>query len=484
MINTKQIINSGFIETKDYQDILSPETSQKIGAISLADISHVDEFFEYAHKSFSKWAEIPQFERNEYLIKVKDEMLLQKEELAKIISDEIGKPLKSSLDEVVRSADYIQLTIEAINNILPESFESITKGYSKGQKIAINQILPVGCVVCISPFNYPINLAITKIIPALISGNVVIFKPSSQGALSGFALASIFNSILPSGVLQFITGKSEVIGDALVQNEGCNFINFTGSTNTGRHIASVANDTSKIGVKGLVLEMGGKDSAIVTSNANLSLAVAEITKGAFSFNGQRCTAIKRVFVSRDISASFIKNLKNEVTKLTIGLAIDSNFITSLISTSSAKYVEDLYKDAIDSGCTNSFEFKRENNLIHPNIVIYDGKVSFLKNIRIFNEEQFGPVLPIYIYDNLDDVVNFINSTEFGLQNSIFSENINECIKTARLLESGCVQINGKSDRGPDNFPFSGIKNSGFGVQGVKESILSMIRKKTIVINTQ
>jgi len=476
------IINSQLIITNKIQDITSPETNERIGDLSLAGINEVNSCFEYAEKSFINWSNLTQFERNEFLLKVRDELLFQKDILAQIISDEIAKPLKSSLEEVARSAEYIQLTVESVNNIVPESFEAITKGYKKGQKIAFNQILPVGCVVCISPFNYPINLAITKIIPALISGNVVIFKPSSQGALSGFALASIFNSILPSGVLQFITGKSNEIGDALVQHESCNFINFTGSSKTGKHIASIANDNTKIGIKGMILEMGGKDSAIVTKNANLTLACSEILKGAYSFNGQRCTAIKRVFLDKSIAPIFLKDLQVQISRLTIGKANEDKNITSLINKESADYVEELFTDAKNSGCKKLFEFKRDMNIVYPNAVIYDQNISFLKNIRIFMEEQFGPILPVYIYTEINEVIDFINASEFGLQNSVFSENINECINISRKLESGSVQINGKPDRGPDNFPFSGIKNSGFGVQGVRESIMSMIRKKTIVIN--
>lgn len=484
MINSKLIINSEFLETQNKSEIFSPENNQVIGTICKASVGEVDDAYKSAREAFVQWSNFSQYSRNECLTRIILKLEENRDEIATLLSKEIAKPIKASYDEVDRSIEYIKFTIAESLALDTSSFHSgSTIGYSTSQKIAFTKNFPYGVVLCISPFNYPVNLAVSKIFPALVSGNVVIFKPATQGSLSAFLLAKCIAEVLPRGVFQYITGNSSEIGDYIVAHSSCDFVNFTGSVKVGKNIASIINSKSNIGVKGLILEMGGKDSAIITENADIDIALDEVVKGSFSFNGQRCTAIKNVFIDKKISGDFISLLKTKILDLKIGEALNEETkITTLIDNSSADYVELLAKDAKENGCQFLFEFQRDRNLIYPNALSIEGGVDNISAIRIFNEEQFGPVLPIYCYTNLNEVIDFVNSSKYGLQNSIFSKNIDECFYIAEKLYCGTVQINGKSDRGPDNFPFSGFKDSGYGTQGVRDSILSMTKKKLTVIN--
>ncbi len=247
-------------------------------------------------------------------------------------------------------------------------------------------------------------------------------------------------------------------------------INFTGSTQVGEHIRQISRVP-------YLLELGGKDFGIVSNKANIDKAVSEIVKGAFSYSGQRCTAIKTVLVQNEVYDNFYSKLKESVMKLKVGIPSDDVNVSFLINQKAADYVNSLIDDALSKGATPSWERKHEGKMIYPLLL----EVKDLST-RIMYEEQFGPVLPIYKFNTLEEAIEITNKSKFGLQGDIFTDDINEAFKVANSLNTGTVQINAKSDRGPDNFPFAGTKDSGTGTQGIKESILNMMKDKLIVVN--
>ncbi len=249
-------------------------------------------------------------------------------------------------------------------------------------------------------------------------------------------------------------------------------ISFTGSTDVG---AQIANHSKMIP---LVLELGGKDPAIVLADADIKKAAIKIAQGAFSYNGQRCTAIKRVIVDNKIADQLIEELKNIVTKYNVGSATDANNnITPLISQASADYVKCLVDNALEQNATLVIGNKIEANLFWPTIID-----NVTKDMKLYYDEPFGPVLPIIRFDNVEDAICIANDSQYGLQASLFTTNINYAMNLATKIETGSVNINSYSQRGPDHLPFLGIKNSGFGVQGITDSILSMTTLKGLVIN--
>ncbi|ACZ01269.1 NADP-dependent glyceraldehyde-3-phosphate dehydrogenase [Streptobacillus moniliformis] len=453
-------------------NVLSPIDGSVLGSVKKMTQEDVNQIYINSRKSFKEWKKLSTAKRAEIMYKAADILDENKERIAILMSKEISKPFKDSLAEIERTVGLIKYSAEEGMRIFGEVYEGKNYDESSKNKVAIVRREPVGIVLAISPFNYPINLAASKIIPALISGNTVVFKPASQGVLSGIELVKCFEEAgLPEGVLQIITGKGSEIGDYLNTHKEIDFINFTGSTSVGEKIGIQAK------MKPILLELGGKDAAIVLEDANLDKAANDIVSGAFSYSGQRCTAIKRVLVMENVADELVDKIKNKVLNLKVGNPFENVVITPLIDEKSAIFVENLIMDAINKGAKALTEIKRESNLIYP--VLLDNVNT---EMDIAWEEPFGPVLPIIRVKSEKEALEIANNSEYGLQSSIFTNNIEKAFKFANELEVGTVHINNKTQRGPDNFPFLGIKNSGSGVQGIRHSILSMTKIKTIVLD--
>ncbi|MDZ5000235.1 aldehyde dehydrogenase family protein, partial [Clostridium perfringens] len=332
---------------------------------------------------------------------------------------------------------------------------------------------PLGVGLAISPFNYPINLAASKIAPALVAGNSVVLKPATQGSLCGLYLAKVFEQAgVPAGVLNTVTGRGSEIGDYIVTHPGIDFINFTGSTEIGTRISRITTMVP------LLMELGGKDAAIVLKDADLDLAASNIVSGAYSYSGQRCTAVKRILVVNEVADKLVEKVKERVEKLKIGNPLEEDVdIVPLIDSKSADFVWELIDDAREKGAHLLVGGKREENMIYP--TLFDNVTT---DMRLAWEEPFGPVLPIIRVKDKDEAIEIANKSEYGLQSSVFTENINEAFYVADRLEVGTVQVNNKTERGPDHFPFLGVKASGIGTQGIRYSIESMSRPKATVIN--
>jgi glyceraldehyde-3-phosphate dehydrogenase (NADP+) len=297
-------------------------------------------------------------------------------------------------------------------------------------------------------------------------------KPSTQGSITASTFGLILEEAgLPSGVFNIITGKGSDIGDYIVAHKDINMVAFTGSTETGKKLANIA------GMKPLLLELGGKDAAIILEDANIDLTIEAIVKGAFSYSGQRCTAVKRVLPLPKIADKLVDRIVAETQKLTVGDPKLNNTIGPLISAQQCEFVQSLIDDAISKGAELKCGNKREGNIIWPTILDH-----VTEDMKIAWEEPFGPVLPIIRVKSIEDAIKLNNRSEYGLQGMIFTENIDLAFNIAQELDVGTVQINGQSQRGPDHFPFLGSKSSGLGTQGIRYAIEAMSRPKSMVMN--
>ncbi|MDQ0243324.1 glyceraldehyde-3-phosphate dehydrogenase (NADP+) [Bacillus fengqiuensis] len=453
-------------------DILSPYLHDVIGKVQAITKTEVDEAIRSAHEAQKEWAEASLQQRAAYLYKWADELVNMQEEIAEIIMKEVGKGRKDAQKEVVRTADFIRYTIEEALHMHGESMRGDSFPGGASSKVAITQRVPLGVVLAVAPFNYPVNLAAAKVAPALMAGNAVIFKPATQGSISGVKMIEALDKAgLPKGLVNLVTGRGSVIGDYLVEHEGINMISFTGGTNTGVHLAEKAKMIP------LVLELGGKDPGIVCEDADLQEAAAQIISGAFSYSGQRCTAIKRVLVHENVADELVGMLKAEVEKLSVGSPEQDSTIVPLIDDASADFVQGLIDDAAQKGATVVTGNKRERNLIYPTLLDH-----VTGNMDVAWKEPFGPVLPIIHVKSDEEAVQIANKSEFGLQASVFTKDINRAFAIANKIDTGSVQINGRTERGPDHFPFIGVKQSGMGAQGIRKSLESMTREKVTVLN--
>ncbi|TFF98931.1 MAG: NADP-dependent glyceraldehyde-3-phosphate dehydrogenase [Promethearchaeota archaeon] len=452
--------------------IRNPYNNELVGNIQACTKEEADRIIECARSNIECWNETPIRDRAEILREAAKLMLKWSKPLGSLLMKEIGKPIKSAISEITRTADIFNATADSASQISGETMMGdVFKGFTR-ETISMTYRVPLGVVLCIGPFNYPFNLTGSKIAPALLAGNSVVMKPPTQGALTPLHFGIILEKVgVPPGVFNIITGRGSEIGDYLTAHPKIDMISFTGSSETGKSLAKMA------GMKPLLLELGGKDAAIVLNDANLDLVVKSIISGAFSFSGQRCTAVKRVLPMPNIADKLVENVTESTLKLTVGDPAENNTIGPLISSKQCDYVQGLIDDALEKGATLKCGNKREGNIMWPTILDH-----VTIDMRVAWEEPFGPVLPFIRVYSAEEAIQISNQSEYGLQGMIFTENIDLAFNIAQELDVGSVQINGKSSRGPDHFPFLGTKSSGLGTQGIKYSIEAMSRPKVVVMN--
>ena len=474
MTRYQNLVNGEWKSSEKEITIYSPINQEELGTVPAMSQTEVDEAMQAARAALPAWRALSAVERSAYLHKTAAILERDKEEIGTILAKEVAKGIKAAIGEVVRTADLIRYAAEEGLRITGQAMEGGGFEAASKNKLAVVRREPVGVVLAIAPFNYPVNLSGSKIAPALIAGNVVMFKPPTQGSISGLLLAKAFEEAgIPAGVFNTITGRGSEIGDYIIEHKEVNFINFTGSTPIGERIGRLA------GMRPIMLELGGKDAALVLEDADLEHAAKQIVAGAFSYSGQRCTAIKRVIVLESVADKLVTLLQAEVAKLTVGDPFDNADITPVIDNASADFIWGLIEDAQAKGAQALTPIKREGNLLWP--VLFD---QVTKDMKVAWEEPFGPVLPIIRVANVEEAIAFANESEFGLQSSVFTNDFKKAFEIAEKLEVGTVHINNKTQRGPDNFPFLGVKGSGAGVQGIKYSIEAMTNVKSIVFDVK
>ena len=331
--------------------------------------------------------------------------------------------------------------------------------------------VPLGVILCIPPFNYPVNLAVSKLAPALIAGNAVVMKPPTQGCVSALHMVQCFHKAgLPAGLINVVTGSVGTFGDHLTTHPGANCISFTGG-DTGLSVCK------KAGMVPLQMELGGKDACIVLADADVALATAAVLKGGFSYSGQRCTAVKVVMAVEAVADALVAGVAAGVSKLSVGQPEDDCDITAVVSRRSADFIQGLVEDALAKGAVALHPWRREGNLIWPMLL---DRVT--EDMRIAWEEPFGPVVPVMRVASADAAVALVNRSRFGLQGCVFTRDMAAALAVADAMRTGTVQVNAPPARGPDHFPFQGVKDSGIGSQGITNSITLMTKVKTTVIN--
>ncbi|HIH3101375.1 TPA: NADP-dependent glyceraldehyde-3-phosphate dehydrogenase [Streptococcus pneumoniae] len=474
MTRYQNLVNGKWKSSEQEITIYSPINQEELGTVPAMTQTEADEAMQAARAALPAWRALSAIERAAYLHKTAAILERDKEKIGTILAKEVAKGIKAAIGEVVRTADLIRYAAEEGLRITGQAMEGGGFEAASKNKLAVVRREPVGIVLAIAPFNYPVNLSASKIAPALIAGNVVMFKPPTQGSISGLLLAKAFEEAgIPAGVFNAITGRGSEIGDYIIEHKEVNFINFTGSTPIGERIGRLA------GMRPIMLELGGKDAALVLEDADLEHAAKQIVAGAFSYSGQRCTAIKRVIVLESVADKLATLLQEEVSKLTVGDPFDNADITPVIDNASADFIWGLIEDAQEKEAQALTPIKREGNLLWP--VLFD---QVTKDMKVAWEEPFGPVLPIIRVASVEEAIAFANESEFGLQSSVFTNDFKKAFEIAEKLEVGTVHINNKTQRGPDNFPFLGVKGSGAGVQGIKYSIEAMTNVKSIVFDVK
>ncbi|EFJ18626.1 hypothetical protein SELMODRAFT_112240 [Selaginella moellendorffii] len=459
-----------------YNPTVAGKQAYKITACSKDEVNQA---FQSAKAAQKIWAKTPLYKRAEMLHKVAEIMRKNKGPIAECLVKEVAKPAKDSVTEVVRSADLLSYTAEGIR-ILSEGkflFSDSFPGNPRN-KLCLASKAPLGVILAIPPFNYPVNLTCSKIGPALIAGNAVVVKPPTQGSVSTLHMMHCFHLAgFPKGLLSCVPIKASELGDYVTTHPLVNCISFTGGCDTGMSISK------KAGMVPLQMELGGKDAMIVLEDGDIELAATNIIKGGFSFSGQRCTAVKVVLVMESVADKLVSSVNAKVAKLKVGPPENNCDIVPVVTEASANFIEGLVTDAKAKNaklCQAKFsrqEWKRQGNLIWP--LLIDNVTT---DMRIAWEEPFGPVIPVMRIKTPEEGVKHCNSSKYGLQGCVFTSDINKAMLLSDAMESGTIQINSAPARGPDHFPFQGIRESGVGSQGVTNSINLMTKIKTTVLN--
>ena len=470
--NGKEWVESGSGKTVE---VRSPIDDSVVGMLQVVTIQEIDVVMAASKTGQAKWEATPLNQRVKIMHLAADWIRHFEEYLSTLLAKEIGKTIGEAKSEIVRTADLIDYYADEVQSMRGETLDSDNfPGYDKG-RIGLIERVAWGSVLAIAPFNYPVNLSASKIAPALLMGNSVVFKPPTQGGISGLHLAQIFiKAGLPEGVFTCVTGTGADIGDYLVSHQGVNCITFTGSSDTGEAIAA------KAGMKTLVFECGGNNPAVVLPDADMNTTAREIVKGAFSYAGQRCTAIKYVLLlSATIDELLPVLLKNfsESVKMGDPRSPETKLVGPVISVTAAERIQRLIDETVSAGVKVVAGGKRTNAYIEPTIL-----TGVRPEMPVVGEEVFGPVLSLITVKDIGEAIAIINASRFGLQASVFTKDEGSGIVIAKQLNVGTVQINGSPQRGPDHFPFLGVKRSGLGVQGVRYSLEEMSRLRPIVIN--
>jgi glyceraldehyde-3-phosphate dehydrogenase (NADP+) len=410
-----------------------------------------------------EWPMMAVADRIEHVEKFLSSMRTKRHEVVKLLMWEIGKSLKDAEKEFDRTCDYIVDTIKALKDLDRHSAKIVEE---QGFMAQIRRV-PLGVALCMGPFNYPLNETFTTLIPALIMGNAVIFKPAKYGVLLIRPLLESFRDSFPKGVINIIYGRGRETVGALMESGKLDVFAFIG-TNKG------ANDLKKLHPKPhrmkAILGLDAKNPGIVLPDADLPNAVSECITGSLSFNGQRCTALKILFVHTRIVDEFIRMFNDEVKKLKCGMPWDAGVnLTPLPEPAKTDYLKGLVEDAQQQGARVMNEKGGEINhtFFYP-AVLYPVN----DKMRVYYEEQFGPVVPIVPYDDVEVPMHYVINSNFGQQVSIFGKDTKTIAKLIDMFSNqvGRINVNTQSQRGPDSFPFNGRKDSAEGTLSVADAL--------------
>ncbi|SDW38201.1 Acyl-CoA reductase [Hydrobacter penzbergensis] len=410
-----------------------------------------------------QWPTMSVADRIQCVEKFISKMMEQKSIVVKLIMWEIGKSYADSVKEFDRTVEYIYATIDALKDVDRDSSRfTIEQGI-----VAQIRRSPLGVVLCMGPFNYPLNETFTTLIPAIIMGNTLLFKPPKHGTLLHYPLLNAFKECFPKGVVNTIYGRGNTIVPGLMKSGKINVLTLIGSSRVANELKKLHPKVNRLRA---ILGLDAKNAAIITKDADLKLAVQETVLGSLSFNGQRCTALKIVFVHKRIADAFVKELSAAVSKLKFGMPWEAGVaLTPLPEPQKPAYLQECIRDAEQHGAKvmNENGGATIESFVYP-AVLYPVN----KEMKLYREEQFGPLIPVVPFDSLEEPIEYLIESTHGQQVSLFSNDSKELASLIDPLvnQVSRVNINCQCQRGPDSFPFTGRKDSAEGTLSVFDAL--------------
>ena len=453
-------------------EVIAPATGETIAEVPRCSAEDVDRAVEAAQAALPDWLEKTPKERSELLHKLADVLEEHAEELAQLESENVGKPLLASRDEMPFSADNLRFFAGAARNLEGKSAGEYIEGYT-----SMIRREPIGIVGGICPWNYPLMMAVWKMGPALAAGNVQILKPSEQTPLSLLRFVQLAQEVIPPGVLQVVTGDGIPVGDALVKHPSIRLVSLTGDTATGKIIAANAAQT----VKRVHLELGGKAPMVVLDDADPATVAEAIKIGGFFNSGQDCTASSRILVSERIWDDVLASTVNAVESLTVGDpgTDDEIGMGPVISAEQQERVLGFLERATDAKATivtGGESVGDRGFFVSPTIV-----TDVDQTAEIVQNEVFGPVITMQSAESDDAAIEMANDVRYGLAASVFSQNVGRALKVAAKLDFGTVWVNEHLFPLASEMPHGGFKESGYGKDMSIYSMEEYTRVKHVAI---
>jgi succinyl-CoA reductase len=464
-----------------YAPVIDPSTGMSIGEAPIASAAEARAAVDAAASVEDPWGATPGHVRAKILRATSARLASDRETMAQLIACEVGKPIVDSRVEVDRAVGVFELAAEEVRHLGGESFpaDAYERPAGNEQRFLFTVRDPIGVVVAIGPFNFPLNLLSHKVAPALAAGNPVVAKPTSAAPFTALRLAEHLAAAgLPPGALNVVVGPGRTVGDTLVEHPRTRLVTFTGSTEVGKAIAEKAGRHAKR----VILEMGGMDPFIVLDDAAIAVAVPAAARGAFGYSGQVCTASKRILVQDSIAEKFARALAERANALRVGPAsAETTEVGPLIDAAAVARMEELVADARarsakvlaggsrPSGGTGSF--------FRPTVMD-----EVPEDARVAREEPFGPIAPLLRFHDLDDAVRIANSTPYGLQAAVYTRDLARGFSLAKRIRAGGVHLNDPTNLRWDALPFGGVKESGLGREGLRYAMEEMTEVKLISVN--
>jgi acyl-CoA reductase-like NAD-dependent aldehyde dehydrogenase len=464
------LVAGEWVETGEWQEVKSPYSGEVVARVAKAGAEETRRAIDAAEAAMRE--PLPAHKRAEILVRVAAALGRRHDEVARLISDEAGKPMKAAKIEASRAmSTYTFAAVEArklAGEIVPMDASQAGEG-----KLAFTMRKPIGVVGAISPFNFPLNLVAHKIAPALAAGCAVVLKPASQTPLSALLLAELETEAgLPPGWLNVLVGQASEIGDVLVEDQRVKALTFTGSSGVGWKLRERAPR------KRVNLELGNSTPMIVEADADIEAAASATAQHGFSFAGQSCISIQRVYVQRSAYDDFVERLVPKVERLVVGDPGDEETdVGPVIDEDARDRILEWIDEARDAGAEILTGGGREGELIRPTLIANPSP-----ELNVSCEEVFGPVVTLTSYDTLDEALDLANGTKYGLQAGIFTMNLDNALRAADELDFGGVTVNEAPTFRADQMPYGGVKESGNTREGPAYAVRELTEDHVVVVN--
>lgn len=452
-------------------EIRNPWNDELVGVTSFASDDDLEHAIRAAEDAFETMRVMPLYERAAALDKLADLLEARGEEVATLIAQEAAKPLRDARVEVMRGVFTIRVAAEEAKRIGGEMIPLDLLPSSKG-RFGITKKAPIGPIAAISPFNFPLNLALHKVAPAIASGNTVILKPPTHDPLTMLTFAEMVDEVgLPKGAVS-IMPMDRATGDRLVTDDRFKLLSFTGSPDVGWEMKKRA------GKKKVVLELGGNAGVIVDAGADVALAAQRVRAGAFAYAGQVCISVQRVYVHRDSYDAFCDELVAAVQTIKTGDPLDPDTeLGPMIDAKAANRIDEWVRAAVDEGATLLTGGKTNGRFYEPTVIVDASKESF-----VCSREAFAPIVTVFPVESFEDALDQANDSVFGLQAGVFTNDVEHAFQAFDRLDVGGVILNDIPVYRIDHMPYGGVKDSGLSREGVRYAIEDMTETRLLVVN--